>query len=573
MSAVHFTVRTLLPLFLFGFFITASNAYARADNASLCARYAADPDDPLSPEGVEGVWFERINVNLALPVCRKAVKAEPENNTLRYLLARTLYSQALAQGRPINAELLKRFEELLASEYWSVGMMTLGMVNDQELAQKITAGAAEQGHPLANYILANKLFDEEKFNEGLKFMQIAAEGGIAQAYTSTFVVIYNSMSGHFTSRPAEERDSVLEYLRTGMRLGDHVAGEYINRFGFQEDEYEYTSIDSSVSFNNGYDKGVALDARINTRRRHIWLGDIDSMSELGENLLTRDKDGDRQEAEHWLKAAKSNDPGALNTLFKLYITENPVRVDDARNVLALMREAVIPTSEDTQIPDGEPYYGESTIKALTTRLHYEGLDDSVRGSLRDIRALAQSGDSDWLDYAIEQMLYKVKAKSLSNRSYRVSVFPNSPSSPDSSFEFKLERIDGREDLSCMRQYFAAMSIDSEKELVEHGGNWHMDISGHVESGCEAIFPARVKLVCETAILCGRDDRDDYGRCGKHRSTEFLDLEAFKDSVPFSISTDLEISTRYGLSAKSECRVMALDDEKYHRKFESVEYPD
>lgn len=573
MTSVHFTVRILLPLLFCGLLLAASSVSARTDNASLCARYAADPDDPQGPEGVEGVWLERINVKVALPACRKAVKAEPENNTLRYLLARTLYSQVMMQGLPINADLQKRLDELLASEYWSAGMMVLSMINNEELVQEISSKAAEQGHPLANYIQGNRMFSQEKNKEGLAFMQKAAEGGIAQAYTSVFVMIHNSMAGNFKSQPAEARDYALEYLRNGIRLGDHFAGEYIMRFGFQEDEYEYISLDSSLSFNNSYDKSVALDARIKTRRRHIWFGDVDSMIELGKNLLTRGKTGDEQEAEYWLKAAQATDPGALKQLFKMYITADPVRGNDAGNVLELMRGAVIPTAGDASIPDGEAYYGESTIKALAARLHYERLDDSVRGSLRDIRALAQSGEDKWVDYAIEQMLYEVKAKSLRSRSYRVSVFPDDPSSADSSFEFKLERIDGREDRSCMRQHFGALSIDSEKEIVKHGRNWHMDISGRIESECEAVFPARVKLVCETAILCGRGDSDDYGRCGKHRSSEFLDLGAFKDSIPFSISTDLEISTRYGLFSQSECRIMALDDKKHHRKFESLEYPE
>jgi len=225
---------------------------------------------------------------------------------------------------------------------------------------------------------------------------------------------------------------------------------------------------------------------------------------------------------------------------------------------------------------GEAYFLPSTIEELTKRLHYERLDDQVQGSLADIRALSPDGDIErgkWLDSAIDKMLYEVKAKSLQSDTYRVSVNLYKPSDPRSSFSFKFERLDGREDVSIMRHGFSNLNIEETKEFSENERSRHLDFSGHIESEYEALFAVRIKMVCETAVLCGRGDIEDYGRCGRHRSTEYLELPAFKRSVPFFISTDLEIPTKYGVNTKSNCRVMSLDGLKRRKKFERVQYPE
>jgi len=558
MSPTRFATRTLLLLLFCALLISTSNAYALSKDYKVCVGLAADPDDPLGPEGVKGVWLERIFLKGALPACRKAVEADPENNTLRYLLARVLHFKALNDDKPDNAEVRKLVNALIDAEYWTAGMMMLSFV-DEKHAHRIISKAAEQGHRVANLLQGRVLIRQKKPKEAIPFLQKAANAGVAQAHTAIFVAVNDMFGSDF------DQGKALDFLRTGMRLGDPLAGEYIDQIGTQDDQYEHTSIRSRISVNNGNDKGVAISARINTQRRDAELGYADEILELGKNLITRGTPKDRKEAEYWLKSVQSTKPSALFQLFRLYITEEPVRTKGAAHILAKMRNA-------TEKTTGDAYFSKETIKKLTTRVLYERLSNRAHGTLDDIRALVSRDNGEWYDSAIEKMLYKVKAKSLQSNAHRVYLRLSIPSDPESSIHFEFEDIEGAEDKSCIYQSFNELNLDYSLKFTHRNKNRYNKIRGSIESSCAAIFPTRIKVTCETALICGRGDKEDYGRCGRHRSTEYITLPALKYSKSFSTSIDLDTSVRYGTLSRTNCQLMAVDDKKYYGEFRRPAYP-
>jgi len=286
MSSVHLTTRTLFVLLFCGLLVKAPNTYASVDDINRCIQLAADPDNPLRPEVVKGVWIERINVQQALPACRKALAAEPENNTLRYLLARTLYSQALTQGVEQDAEFEGMVNNLIAAEHWSTGMMVLDQLKDEDQAM-IISKAAEQGHPWASYQQGSTLLKQKKLKEAVPWFEQAINAGVAPAHTAIFILLDSLAGGDFDSYNEGMREAALKHLRYGMRLGDPIAAEQLNRLGTAEDEYEYNTTEALILINNDSDQGAAISARINARRRYARLGDEDSIYELVNNLQTR----------------------------------------------------------------------------------------------------------------------------------------------------------------------------------------------------------------------------------------------------------------------------------------------
>jgi uncharacterized caspase-like protein len=87
-----------------------------------CDRRAAAPLDPERPTGVAGLEFERLDPLVAIPACRAALGAQPNNPRLMFELAR-----ALSRSDPESPEALVLFHEAAAAGH-AGAMNSLGLV-------------------------------------------------------------------------------------------------------------------------------------------------------------------------------------------------------------------------------------------------------------------------------------------------------------------------------------------------------------------------------------------------------------------------------------------------------------
>lgn len=87
-----------------------------------CDRRAAAPLDPERPTGVVGLEFERLDPAMAIPACRTALQAQPNNPRLMFELAR-----ALSKDDPTNAESVVLFHKAAAAGH-AGAMNSLGLL-------------------------------------------------------------------------------------------------------------------------------------------------------------------------------------------------------------------------------------------------------------------------------------------------------------------------------------------------------------------------------------------------------------------------------------------------------------
>jgi TPR repeat protein len=128
---------------------TVGQKYATTDDpAAMCDRLAGNPFDPCKQ--APGVPFDEINAKNAVPACRAAVEAAPDEPRFRYQLARALYR---ADERDEAAALLRT----AADQGYPIAQKDLGQLSeagggvakDAAEALRLYSLAAESGYALA----------------------------------------------------------------------------------------------------------------------------------------------------------------------------------------------------------------------------------------------------------------------------------------------------------------------------------------------------------------------------------------------------------------------------------------
>ena len=188
------------------------------DAAALCNELAASPDDPAIAPG-EGVDFAEVDVTAALPACLRAAKADPDNATLRFQLARVYdvaanferaiatYEQAIARGSMVASSSLAQLyegghgvpkDEARAAELYEpaaeAGVLSAveslgklyedgrGVPQDHARAAALYEQAAELGsnwgRGALGWLLENGLGVEQDMAEAARLYAVAAEAGV-----------------------------------------------------------------------------------------------------------------------------------------------------------------------------------------------------------------------------------------------------------------------------------------------------------------------------------------------------------------------------------------------------------
>jgi TPR repeat protein len=251
-----------------------------------CDRLAASPSDTL-PVGVTGVPVEQLDPGKAIPACRAALAAHPDNPRLNFQLGRALQKEG---GDAADAEALRWFRK--AADAGNAGAMSnlgslyvtgKGVAKDEAEALRWFRKAADAGNAgaMSNlgslYVTGKGVAKDEA--EALRWFRKAAEAGDADS-------MFNLGFMYENGRGVTKDDA--EALRWYRKAADAGDADSMFNLGFM--------------YENG--RGVAKDEAEALRwfRKAAEAGDADSMFNLGfmyEN--GRGTARDYQRARDWYK--------------------------------------------------------------------------------------------------------------------------------------------------------------------------------------------------------------------------------------------------------------------------------
>jgi len=160
-------------------------AVAKPASATDCAHLAASPDDLDRPSGLPGIAFEKIDPRQAIPACRKAVDAYPDDPRSAYMLARAL--DAAKQ----NDEAIRYYRKAVDAGY-AAAMNNLatkyrggyGVAKDAAEAVRLYRKAADAGNTRAMLNLGRMYRDgngvAKDAAEAARLARKAADAGAAK---------------------------------------------------------------------------------------------------------------------------------------------------------------------------------------------------------------------------------------------------------------------------------------------------------------------------------------------------------------------------------------------------------
>jgi uncharacterized protein len=194
-----------------------------AASASGCDQLAAIPDDPTRPSGIVGVDDARIDPGRAVPACRAALAASPNDARIAYQLARALAKAGGAEAEVV--ELRRKAAEagnppaMAALGYaYRIGS---GAPKDEAAAARWYRKAADRGYPqgmtslgYAYRIGAGVPKDDA---EALRWFKKAADAGNAPAMLNL-----GAMYERGAGVPRDEAEAIRWYQKAAG-LGDASA--------------------------------------------------------------------------------------------------------------------------------------------------------------------------------------------------------------------------------------------------------------------------------------------------------------------------------------------------------------
>lgn len=164
-----------------------------------CDDLAAHPGNEENPEGVKGVSYDAIDGSKALPACIKAVEAFPENQRMRYQLARA--KQASGQGRDAIRDLTELADEGYVAAINNLGatyQLGIGVRRDNAKALAWYEKAADKDFVPSMAILGwmyhAGVGTEKDDAKAVEWYEKAAEGGSGSAMHN-LGHLYNRGSG------------------------------------------------------------------------------------------------------------------------------------------------------------------------------------------------------------------------------------------------------------------------------------------------------------------------------------------------------------------------------------------
>ena len=215
------------------FWIALSMSALAVERSNLapntCDRLAGDPIDAGRPIGVGGVPFAKINVIDAIPACRVALAARPDDPRTAYQLGRALMRRGDRDAVTEAANLYKR----AADQGLGPAQINLGILHvatrqpkNQQEALRLFRLAAEQGDAGGQYMLGTGYVAGEAGlpkddREALRLFKLAADQGLAAAQNEIGNFHANGRGG----LPKNEKEAVRQY---GLAAAQSLAAAQYN---------------------------------------------------------------------------------------------------------------------------------------------------------------------------------------------------------------------------------------------------------------------------------------------------------------------------------------------------------
>ena len=425
----------------------------RSPVVTTCDRLAASPSDTLAVAGP--VDWEDIDADRALPACRAAVEADPDNPRLLYQLGRVLGSMER------SAEAARWYEEAAEFDH-PVAMNNLGVAyergrgvaQDYGRALELYEGAAELGVAAAmnNLGVMNRQGRGKEVDLGAAlywYRRAADEGwvdamvnlgwmydeGVGVAEDNAAAIRWYRMAADEDSARAlnnlghnyEEGDGVpqddaeaVRYYREAASLGyaramTNLGLMYERGRGVAEDddaamhwykqaaEQDCARAITNIGWLHASGQGVPKDDAEAYRwyLRAANLGYARAMTNVAYGLESGKgvAEDDRAAIDWYRKAADLDDPRALNNLGAMYDNGDGVR-HDPDEAARLLAAALVMGYEFTlkKLTESPRTYKLGTRKALQRILHtagyYDGAIDGVfgKGTRAAIAAYAAAGE-------------------------------------------------------------------------------------------------------------------------------------------------------------------------------------
>ncbi len=202
----------------------AATALPAGAGEEACHRLAGSNLDNGLPAPFPGVPFEELDAERAIPACRAALAAKPDNPRLVYQLARALDASddQFAEAARLYDRAAKAGFPLAINNLAALYADGRGVDKDMKRAIALFRDAAEAGLPMAMTNLAFLHWDGEGLPQdharAVALFRQAAEAGDGQAM---FWLGRAHENGRGTAR---DLDKALHWYRASLRAGDTVAG-------------------------------------------------------------------------------------------------------------------------------------------------------------------------------------------------------------------------------------------------------------------------------------------------------------------------------------------------------------
>ncbi|WP_305970482.1 MULTISPECIES: DUF2610 domain-containing protein [unclassified Mameliella] len=195
-----------------------------AENEAACHRLAGSNLDSGLPAPFPGVPFEKLDVEQAIPACRAALAADPDDPRLIYQLARALDASddRVAEAARLYDRAAQGGFPLAINNLAALYADGRGVEKDMERAIALFRDAAGAGLPMAMTNLAFLNWDGAGLPQddarAVALFRQAAEAGDGQA-------MFWLGRAHETGRGTDrDLDKALDWYRAALRAGDTVAG-------------------------------------------------------------------------------------------------------------------------------------------------------------------------------------------------------------------------------------------------------------------------------------------------------------------------------------------------------------
>ena len=313
----------------------APSPSSSAEMVDECDRQAASPFDDTRPKGISGVSNNQIEPDLAVPACRLALNASPDNSRLLYELGR-----ALPKTEKYYPEALSVYRRAADAGY-AVAMNNLGIMyqNGNGVAKDVSEAivwyqkAAAAGNSVGMYnlgaVYANGNGVSKDYTQAIAWYRKAADAGNPDGMNNLGVMFENGtgVSKDPTEAIAWYRKAADAGSSNGMNAvgamyegGEGVSKDLTEAVAWYRKAAEAGNADAMIKVGNTYESGYGVSKDLTEAvawyRRAADAGSSIGMTALG--ISYEQGEGvakDLTEAVAWYrKAADAGSSDGMNAL-------------------------------------------------------------------------------------------------------------------------------------------------------------------------------------------------------------------------------------------------------------------